>query len=295
MRYLELTAAVPAQESAAAADVLAALFNTCASIEAPFDQPDLESDARPSDGTAFVRVYLPESAIDASGAAAEELSFAGLHHTSLHERLADEEDWAEAWKEHFHVTRFGDRIVVVPSWREYVPQPGDAVVTLDPGMAFGTGQHETTRMCLEALDRAVRPGMRVLDAGCGSGILALATARLGAVVHAVDIDSDCVRITRENARSNGLEPAISVAEAPAAGPWGTAGPFDIVVANIIARVIVDAAPALASALTPGGLLIASGVVAAREDEVRAALTSAGLTVGEVRAMGEWRCFEAYAR
>jgi ribosomal protein L11 methyltransferase len=170
------------------------------------------------------------------------------------------------------------------------------VVTLDPGMAFGTGQHETTRMCLEALERAVRRGARVLDAGCGSGILAIAAAKLGArEVLAIDVDADCVRITGENARLNGVEAIVRARRGSLGDAWPFDEPpaaFDVVVANIIARVIVDLSPDLAAALAAGGRLIVSGVIGEREREVCDALTSAGLRIDVVRAMGDWRCIEA---
>ncbi len=296
MRYIELAVIVAARNAEPAADVLRALTGRDVSIELPFTQFDLESDAVVDrGGMAVVRAYAdidpPTRGHDAIAA----LRAAGvIAHVS--ERDVAEEDWAESWKEHFHVERFGERIVVVPSWRTYDARPGDAVLKLDPGMAFGTGQHETTRMCLEALERAVRPGMRVLDAGCGSGILSLAAAKLGArAVLAVDIDPDCVRVTDENARANGVERIVRAAQGSLGGAWpfdAQAAAFDVVVANIIARAIVELAAPLVEALAPGGRLIVSGVIGERESEVADALQAAGAQVASVRAMADWRCIEA---
>ncbi|TAK55381.1 MAG: 50S ribosomal protein L11 methyltransferase [Dehalococcoidia bacterium] len=266
------------------------------SIERPFTQPDLESDAVVDTASAaVVRAYA-----DGDGPAVLDRARAALASADVDGRVSSrevaEEDWAESWKEHFHIERFGERIVIVPSWRRYEAEAGDVVVTLDPGMAFGTGQHETTRMCLEQLERAVRPGARVLDVGCGSGILAIAAARLGASgVLAVDVDADCVRVTTENARTNGVEGIVRVGHGSLGDAWPFEEPpaaFDVVVANIIARVIVDVAAELASALAGGGLLIVSGVIGAREGEVAGALAAAGLRVDGVRGMGDWRCMEA---
>jgi ribosomal protein L11 methyltransferase len=171
------------------------------------------------------------------------------------------------------------------------------VITLDPGMAFGTGQHETTRMCLEELERAVTAGDAVLDVGCGSGILSLAAARLGAAsVTAVDIDADCVRVTRENVRMNALDATVRAGE----GTLGEAWPFsdapddrfDVVVANIVARVIIDLAGPLVRSLRPHDTLIVSGVIAEREHQVAEALTAAGALIAATRAMGDWRCIVA---
>ena len=293
MRYIELTATVAASEAEQAASLIHETTGQGASIEAPFVQPDLESDAVMAPGASrLVRVYLrnegdvalARAALGGGGIAAETAT-----------RFVDEQDWAEAWKEHFHVERFGRSIVVVPSWREYTPAPGDVVLALDPGMAFGTGQHETTRMCLEALEDAIAPGARVLDVGCGSGILSLAAAGLGAAeVVALDVDPVCVRVTVENARRNGQDGRITVCEGTLGDhtPAIASGAFDAVVANIIARVLVPMAPHLARALSPGGALIVSGVIAEREGEMCDALSAAGLATRSVRAMGDWRCIVA---
>jgi ribosomal protein L11 methyltransferase len=211
--------------------------------------------------------------------------------------LVAEQDWAEAWKEHFGVERYGNHIVVVPTWRHYTASQGDVVIRLDPGMAFGTGQHETTRMCLEALERAVAPGDTVLDLGCGSGILAIAAARLGASeVVALDVDQDAARITAENALLNRVDGLVRVATGSLGERWPFAEPperrFDIVVANILARVIVELAPDISSILRRGGRLIASGIIAAREAELRVACNDNGLTIDRVRTGGDWRCIEA---
>jgi len=299
VRYIEIIAGVQVSDAERTADILREVTEGGVWIETPFSQPDLESDAAVAvDGTYAVHAYIPGDA-DRGGAvleAKERLTDAGIE-SELEARIVAAEDWAEAWKEHFHVERYGERIVVVPSWREYARQAGDVVLTLDPGMAFGTGQHETTRMCLEALEHAVRAGARVLDVGCGSGILSIAASKLGASeVCAVDVDPVCVKVTTENASVNGV--TLHVAR----GSMGTAWPFeelaegrfDVVVANIIARAIVDMAGHLAAALTAAGRLIVSGVIAEREAEVVRELQAQALRIESARAMGEWRCIEAVA-
>jgi len=198
-----------------------------------------------------------------------------------------EQDWAEAWKAHFHVHRVGRRTVVVPSWREYEPRPNDVVIALDPGMAFGTGLHPTTELCLEALEEIVRPGASVLDLGTGSGILAIAAAKLGAVeVVALDTDAVAVKVARANVAANGLAERIAVARGSLPLP-GEQRAFGVVVANIIARVIAELAPHLAAALATDGTLVASGIIAERETEVQTALAAAGLVVAERRQRGDW--------
>jgi ribosomal protein L11 methyltransferase len=296
--YVQLTAEVGAADAERAADILRQIADSGAWIERPFVQPDLESGAIVDDtAPVCVHVYLRGAEAAANASLARTALAADGIDAMVTARGVAEEDWAEAWKEHFHVERFGERIVVVPSWRTYDAEPGDAVVLLDPGMAFGTGQHETTRMCLEALDRLVRPGTRVLDAGCGSGILSLAVAKLGAAeVLAVDIDPECARITDENARRNGVEGIVRAGAGSVNGAsWPFAQPatgFNIVVANIIAGAIIDLAAELVGALAPSGRLIVSGVIGEKERAVVDVLARAGARVECSRAMGDWRCIEA---
>jgi ribosomal protein L11 methyltransferase len=202
-------------------------------------------------------------------------------------REVREEDWANAWREHFFAHRVGERLVIKPSWREFEGGPGDLVVTLDPGMAFGTGLHPSTRLCLLALERVVRGGERVLDVGTGSGILAVAAARLGAErVLAVDVDEVAVQAARANVEANGLAARIEVA--PGSVESAPAGQtYDLVLANIIARVIVDLAPSLAARLRTGGRLVVSGILELRRDEVAAALGAVGLVVEETLPEADW--------
>jgi ribosomal protein L11 methyltransferase len=199
-------------------------------------------------------------------------------------RFVEEADWANAWKQYFKPQRVGERLVVKPTWEAWDAGADEVVIQIDPGMAFGTGLHATTRLCLRALESRVVPGAEVADVGTGSGILAVAAALLGAArVTAVDIDPLAVRIARENAAVNRVEDVVTVTESASPPP----GAFGIVVANILADVILSMAPALRDALRPDGLLIASGIIDTRADDVRRGLTAAGLLVTETRAEGEW--------
>jgi ribosomal protein L11 methyltransferase len=298
MNYIEITAAVPTADAERASETLRAHTGLDVSIEIPFTQADLESDAVLSTGgTALLHAYVNDDDAGRALAVATRGAFAAAGMPAeIAQRIVAEEDWAESWKEYFHVERFGKHIVVVPTWRTYDPEPTDVVLTLDPGMAFGTGQHETTRMCLEAIEAAVTPGGRVLDVGCGSGILAIAAAELGAGdVYAVDIDPNCVRVTRHNAEANGVADRLHAEAGSLGAVWPFAEPpaaFDVVVANIIARIIIELAQPLVDALAPSGRLILSGVIREREQEVCAAVTAAGARIESVRAMGDWRCIEA---
>jgi len=192
-------------------------------------------------------------------------------------------DWAEFWKAFFTPQSIGERLVIVPTWQTYAPDPNDIVIRIDPGMAFGTGLHASTRLCLQALERSIRPGMRVLDVGTGSGILAIAAALLGAsLVDAIDNDSIAVKVATENVRLNSVQERVHVALAtldtghPSAVPIHRNGGYDLVVVNILAEVIAEMAPSIAAALTPRGIAITSGIIAEKSDLTASALSQAGL-------------------
>jgi ribosomal protein L11 methyltransferase len=198
----------------------------------------------------------------------------------LETRLVHEEDWADAWKSHFPVLRVGRRLVIRPTWREHEPGPDDVVLALDPGMAFGTGLHPTTRLCLAALEELAGAGhlrgARVLDVGSGSGILSVAAGLFGArSVVAVDTDPIAVESTQSNAKLNGLG---DVVDARRGSVSPTAGQFDVVLANLIASLLVDLAPALEQTVGLGGRLVASGIFIDREAEVVEAFAGVGLRV-----------------
>jgi ribosomal protein L11 methyltransferase len=206
----------------------------------------------------------------------------------LQYRTLNEQDWANAWKEHYEIERAG-RIVVRPAWIDYAAQPGEVVVSLDPGMAFGTGQHPTTRMCLVAMQDLLQPGARVLDLGCGSGILAIAAIKLGAArCVAADVEDQAVTAARANAALNGVTGQIDIVMGSLdAVPQET---FDVVCANINAGTVIRLAPNLRDRMRPDAVMLAGGVIAEREPATRDALEAAGLRVERVLRDGEWRTF-----
>jgi ribosomal protein L11 methyltransferase len=195
-----------------------------------------------------------------------------------------EEDWLSVFRSQHTTVRISDRLTVRPSWCE--AGPGHEVV-LDPGMAFGTGSHATTRMCLELLDNAIfdPPPGRMFDLGTGSGILAIAAAFLGVRdILAVDIDPESIATAAENARLNGLEGAITFAEGSAEQASGS---YDILAANLSMSLLKKMAPELAAMLNPGGCLIASGILESERGELEKAFTDAGLTLSEARVDDIW--------
>ena len=277
-RWLEFAVEVPREAEEAAADILRRFAPRGVAIETAGE-------------SVVVKAWLPDGTDIARQRRAVRRALASLPATATRTRWLREEDWAEAWKAYFPVLHVSRRLVVCPAWRSYRARAGEAVIRLDPGMAFGTGQHPTTLMCLQALEETVRPGADVLDLGAGSGILALAAARLGALrgspasVLALDTDPVAVRAARENVRLNGLEAIVRVEEGTLRAGMG---PFDVIAANISAAVIVELAEAMAAALKPGGVLIAGGFSEARAGEVAAALTAAGLRAERTLSEGEWR-------
>lgn len=213
-------------------------------------------------------------------------------------RLVHEEDWAEAWKQHFPVVRVGRRIVIVPTWREHAARPGETVIALDPGMAFGTGLHPTTRLCLAGLeqlaDEGLLSGARALDVGCGSGILAICAGLLGAAeVRAIDTDPVAVEATAANAARNDLHDVITAERGSL--PLAVPAQFDVVLANLVAGVLIGLARQLADVVRPGGRLLAGGVFVDRESEVAEALADCGLQVVSRRTEGDWVTLDLVAR
>ena len=202
-----------------------------------------------------------------------------------------DEDWSEVWKQFYKPFKAGQHLVVKPSWESYDPAPDDRIIEIDPGMAFGSGQHETTGMCLELLEKNIREGDTVIDVGTGSGILAIGAALSGAGhVVAIDIDPDAVKVARENVEHNALSDKITVLEGNLLEKNDTV--CNVCIANIIADVICFFAEPLNDHIVPGGLFICSGIIREREQDVRDALLNANYTILEAVYRGEWVAFLA---
>ncbi|KXG75863.1 50S ribosomal protein L11 methyltransferase [Thermotalea metallivorans] len=197
-----------------------------------------------------------------------------------------EEDWANAWKKYYKPKKIGEKIVVKPSWESYEAAEGEIVLELDPGMAFGTGTHETTMMCVQNLEKYVRPESTVFDIGCGSGILSIAAAKLGAKkVIGVDLDEVAVQVSRKNVLDNGVEHIVDIRKGNLMEV--IEGKADVVVANIIADVIIALALEINQFIKYDGIFIASGIILDKVDEVSTALKENGLDIVEIAKMGEW--------
>jgi len=197
-----------------------------------------------------------------------------------------EADWAEAWKAHYGVLHVGQHTAIVPAWQSYEPAPGEVAIVLDPGMAFGTGTHPTTRLCLAALEELVVPGVRVLDLGTGSGILSIAAAKRGAAsVRAVDIDPIAVASARENVSANGVAGIVHVESGSLEQARAT---YDLILVNILYSVILDLLDrGLADALRPNGTVVASGIIDDQEADIVDAFVTRGIEVTGRRGERDW--------
>lgn len=214
----------------------------------------------------------------------------------------DEEDWANNWKAYYKPLDIGERLTVCPIWEETEEKPGRAVLRIDPGMAFGTGSHDTTRMCLELIEKHVKKGDTVADIGCGSGILSVSSILLGASsALAVDIDPVAAKVAADTAELNGIDMMrytvytgdILTDEQIKAAVEGKT--YDVVLANIVANVIIALAPLVPKLMHRDSVFIASGIISERLEEVIAALEQNGLTVNEIREGDDWRALEATKR
>lgn len=310
--WLELSVEADHEAVEAVSEILSRVAPGGASVEPAFELVDEGLGARidPS-RPAIVRAYVPARDRVAVRTAVRDVREALGHLQAfdlrpigeLQTRVVDEADWAQAWKAHFPVLRVGRRIVIRPTWRRHRRAPTDVVLALDPGMAFGTGLHPTTRLCLAAIEgladdgrlrtgRSADGSARVLDVGCGSGILSIAAAKLGAgEILGVDPDPIAVESTTANARRNRLGRQIRARRGSV--PTGEA-PFDVVLANLIASLLVSLAGDLGRELADDGTLVASGIFVDREPEVRAALADVGLRVVDRTAEGDWVALVARA-
>ena len=291
-RWVELSVEAPAEYAEPLSQVFHRFGDGGVAIETAGGHTPDEGETAPLGGRTILKAYLPLDAAFRERRSRIDIGVRLVGHVAslspLHERVLDEEEWESSWKQHFQPLCLGKKTVICPTWRQCYVGESDIVIKLDPGMAFGTGHHPTTRMCLERLEEEVRPGLRVLDVGCGSGILSIAAAKLGASsVFALDIDSVAVGLARRNVDENGVGQVVTVLLGGLPHPDVRAGSYDIAVANISAKVVSEMARELVSALAPDGHLIASGIIDENRTGVVQQLASAGAQVDCTMADGDW--------
>jgi len=291
--WLEISIQAQAED----VDLICARLEQCGSSGVTVAEAELDTFVPPDPDELFVgrlelRAYFPEqdAGLLLERLRAELADFPSANLVSDGFHAVTNEDWAEGWKQHFSAVRIGTRLVVRPSWEDFSPGPDDVEVILDPGMAFGTGTHGTTRLCLEALARCfdtLNPPHRVLDVGTGSGILAIAAARLGAErVLACDIDDEVCRVARDNVAQNRVEGLVGVTREPLES---LEGGYDLVLANILAEENVRLADELVRRLAPRGTLVLSGILQEKETFVVEAFNRYFDEPPEISHRDEWSC------
>lgn len=298
MEWTDLKIMVPAQYADTAQDIATGISGGGIYIE---DYRELEQDVlniahidliekellEKSKEEVIVHLYLApdESPAEIIALLQDRLSREEVPYT-LETSGVEQEDWENSWKQYYHAMTIGKRLAVVPSWETY--ETDRTVITLDPGMAFGTGTHETTALCLETLDECITGKERVLDIGTGSGILAIAALKLGAgSAQGVDIDPMCVRTAGENARLNQVTENFEVLIGDLSDK--ASGQYDIICANIVANAIKALVPEVPALLKENGIFMASGIIDTRKDEVINAVEQTGLVVNTVKEKNGWVC------
>lgn len=293
MRWLELSIEAPGEYAEPLVHLFARHGDGRVAVEqAGGFNPD-EGEGPPADSPVKVRGWLPLDATTQSRKAMIDVGLRLVSHLyalpSLEEREVNDDSWRN---QRFEPVRVGRRLLIAPPGSRFTRRPRDIVIPLEPGMAFGTGHHPTTRMCLAALERLVRPGDVVLDLGCGSGVLSIAALKLGAArVVCLDIDAEAVGATRANLERAGVSARAAAATGSLPHDFAPAGGFDITCANISANVVISLASLLVGSLRPEGTLMASGVLDERSGEVEAAVRSARGVIASAGQTGEWLAYE----
>lgn len=298
MKWIAAKVTVDGPDTELAIDLVADVFYTLdlkgVLVEDPTPdfQQDWSADAvRPSEQAAVTGYFA-----DTGGAAdrcrdlesaLNRLAQSAAIQTTVNYTRIDEADWAEAWKEHFWPVRITDTIVVKPSWRTYTAAPNEVILEIDPGMAFGTGTHPTTALCIQLLQRHLRSGDTFLDVGTGSGILMIAAAKLGAAtVSGIDTDAVAISVAAKNLAANGIvEDRVRLASGHLVE--GVDQRYDVVAANILAEVVLLLLPDVAAVLNADGVLICSGIVSAKKESVLLALEASGFVILDVLESADW--------
>ncbi len=298
MNYTQLRVTVPTEDIERTAAIMSMLDNGIL-IE---DYSDIETGLKTVYGDLIdenilnadkshgaVSIYIPDDKSFSDYTAFLKERFAAEHIDAKLELIGvDEEEWSTAWKKYYHPVKVGEHLTIVPKWEEYTPSDGEIIVRMDPGMAFGTGTHETTRLVCGLIEKYLVPGQRVLDVGTGSGILSICASKLGAAeCFACDIDPVAVRVARENAADNDCHNIRCEVSDLLANVDISRGPYDFAVANIVADIIIRMSDGIGDYLKSGAYLITSGIIGCYADDVISALCGRGFSHIETRVESDW--------
>jgi ribosomal protein L11 methyltransferase len=304
MKWIAAKVTFDSPDRELATDLIADIFYSLDLKGVVVDDPEMDKqqdwgeDAFPPPRTPAVTGYFADTQNASARCEALEAGLrrlegvAGIHSRTVYTRI-DEQDWAEAWKEYFWPEKITDTLVVKPSWRTYAAGPREMILEIDPGMAFGTGTHPTTALCIRLIQTHLKPGDTFLDVGTGSGILMIAAAKLGAAtICGVDNDPVAVSVAEKNLRANGIDPfslfSGNLVER-------IHGDFDMVAANILAEVILELLPTAMPVLKESGIFICSGIIAAKKEGVLSGIQAQGLTVIEMLEKDGWVAIAAHKR
>jgi len=295
MRWIKINARFEAENMDLAEELVSQIFFDLdlggLVCEVPLAEPDegFGSNALEQPSTHSISGFLPDIPPSKNLIADLEKKAAALEgiKVTVSTRIVEDQDWSESWKNFFFVTRVTDTLVIRPSWREFQPLPNDIVIDIDPGMAFGTGTHETTSMCLALIQEQMTPGASFLDVGTGSGILMIAAAKLGAgTLKGLDNDGVAVEIAGKNLEQNKIPPRSFEISCTTLDQYPQER-FDLLTANILAEVIIKILPEIKTRLAPKGRAILSGIINDWADRVKTALADNGFTLVKTTAQGEW--------
>ncbi|HAC20112.1 MAG TPA: 50S ribosomal protein L11 methyltransferase [Dehalococcoidia bacterium] len=292
MKWIELTVDVPPEYAEPMSEIFHRYGHGGVAIEQEAGYNPDEGESPPVPDFVTIKTYLPVDNTTERRRNQIDIGVRLVAHLAtispLKEKYVEEEDWQNAWKEHFHPLRIGRHLVICPTWRTVETSESDILIHLDPGMAFGTGHHPTTRTCMEILERDTKPGDRILDVGCGSGILSVVAVKVGATsALGLEIDPVAARAGEENVRINGIEDKVQIVQGTLPSPLAEARSFDIVAANISAKVVTDLAQHLIDSVAIGGKLIAGGIIEPHVEDVTKALNAVGASIDETFIDGDW--------